>query len=273
MKSPIASLSVLLASVAAPVAAEPPLRQPTEPWVVNFDDSQCIASRNYGTRENPIFLSLKAPPLGNLMRLSIVMPGRTGRYVEQFETRVTPDSGEPIRLSMLNFAGGEANQSIYRANLRPDQFERIRNASSVRFFADGQLDERFAVSEIAPLVTVMEKCVADLRQVFNVGDAAAAQSRLTDASAGNLQRLIRSDDYPVHAAEAGQQGSVRLAVLVDERGRVADCTVIETSEVAVLDARACAIVKERARFQPVTGPDGRPMKAAYAERMTWSLGE
>ena len=40
-----------------------------------------------------------------------------------------------------------------------------------------------------------------------------------------------------------------------------------------LDARACAIFREWASFQPVAGPDGRPVKAAYAERMTWSLGE
>lgn len=272
-KSTLVALSVLLAHGSAPAAAEPPLRQPTEQWVVNFDDSRCIASRNYGTRERPVFLSLKAPPLGNVMQLSIVMPGGGGRFAEQFETQMAPDSGEPVQVSMLGFASGEPDQKIYRANLRPDQFDRIRNAASVRFFAEGELDEGFALSEIDPLMKVMEQCVADLRTVFNVAQADGARTRLAGVSSGSLQQLIRNDDYPLHAIEAGQEGSVRLAVLIDESGSVADCTVIETSEVAALDARACAIVRERARFQPIPGPDGRPAKAAYAERMTWSLGE
>jgi len=66
-------------------------------------------------------------------------------------------------------------------------------------------------------------------------------------------------------------GSVAFVLLIDEEGKVADCTVTETSGVASLDAQSCAIVKERAKFKPATGLDGKPSKSSYFQRISWRL--
>ena len=44
-----------IALAAAAPAAEP--RQPTGQWIVNFDDAQCVAQRDYGTADKPLTLT------------------------------------------------------------------------------------------------------------------------------------------------------------------------------------------------------------------------
>jgi hypothetical protein len=40
-------------SLAAPAAVNADVRIPTGGWVVDFDDSQCVASLNFGTDAEP----------------------------------------------------------------------------------------------------------------------------------------------------------------------------------------------------------------------------
>ncbi|EZP50050.1 TonB family protein [Sphingomonas sp. RIT328] len=59
-----------------------------------------------------------------------------------------------------------------------------------------------------------------------------------------------------------------LQVQVDETGRVERCQVIEASGTPELDAKACSIAIERARYAP--GPNGGPMKRQTRRiRITW----
>jgi protein TonB len=56
-------------------------------------------------------------------------------------------------------------------------------------------------------------------------------------------------------------------VLVDEAGKVADCTLLETSGVAALDAQTCAIIQRRARYKPAIGLDGKAARAVDTARI------
>ena len=49
----------LLSTAGTAAAAKP--KQPTGKWIVNFADAQCVATRNYGSNSDPIYLVLKAP--------------------------------------------------------------------------------------------------------------------------------------------------------------------------------------------------------------------
>ena len=75
-----------------------------------------------------------------------------------------------------------------------------------------------------------------------------------------------------HVQHPGRQsGTVSFALLIDEAGKVADCTVIKTSGIAALDAQSCFVVKERAHFTPAIGADGRPAKDARTASVTWLM--
>ena len=92
-----------------------------------------------------------------------------------------------------------------------------------------------------------------------------------EGAKGDLMGLFASDDYPTQAILEGGTGSVEIVILIDEQGKAADCTVVETSGVPVLDAQACAVIRQRARFTPAVGLDGKAAKSAFRQRITWKI--
>lgn len=267
MLKPMVILSLLAWGVGA--AAEPAARNPTEKWNVNFADAQCVASRTYGTAKEPLHLVLKAPPLGEVMQIAVIKGGYSPQ-AEQVEARIRLDEGSPLKTSMLMFSAPRSNTRVYLLNMPAAEFSLVRQAKSLSIRSDG-LNETFALSQMAPLLKIVEDCVADLRAVWNVADPQGAGSPLASRASGQLASLFKPEDYPSPAMQQNKGGSLRFAVLIDESGRVADCTIIETSGVPSLDAQTCFIIKERARFQPARDSAGKPAKDAAFQRVTWRL--
>ena len=122
------------------------------------------------------------------------------------------------------------------------------------------------------MLKAVDDCVIDLRRVFNVTDPETAEkSPLKRRASAKLGKLIKNEDYPRDAIYRNQGGTVKFALLIDEKGQVADCSVIGTSEVAVLDAQSCALLKTRARFEPALGADGKPAKDAVTAAIVWRM--
>lgn len=262
---PLASLALF----AAPAASAPvtPVRQPTAKWNVNFADAQCLAMRNYGTLEDPVRLILKSPAIGDVIQVTIARKGHAADPIQSRAT-VALDGGEPFNASMLSYAPAGGQFRIYSINLPAAQFALVRHASVLRVRTDG-LDEQFSLSQMEPLLKIVDDCVADLRRVFNVKEGASADPSLVVArSKASLASYFTDDDYPAIALDRHQGGTVKFALLIGEDGRVADCTIIETSGVAALDTQACALIRLRARFHPATR-GGRPTKDAAIGRVTW----
>ncbi len=256
-------VAVGMASIAA---AEP--RQPTGRWVVNFDAAQCIASRNYGTADNPLFLALKSPPLGSVVQVGVIRPGQGGATT-QLDGEFAIDQRTPLRTSILAFTAKKLKRRAYWINLPIEDFAPVRSARVISIRAKGELDERFETSAIAPLMKIMDDCVADLRKVWSVTEGDAIGPNLKQPVSGDLRGVIKAWDYPAVAMAEDQSGTVTLALLIDETGRVADCSVIGTSGAASLDAQSCGVLKERARFKPAIGLDGKPAKGSFIQRITW----
>lgn len=61
------------------------------------------------------------------------------------------------------------------------------------------------------------------------------------------------------------------AILIDEKGKVADCTVTQTSGLAALDSQTCFIITSRAKFVPAVGADGNPAKHSMSPRIQWKM--
>lgn len=268
MLKAILILSVLGWSVGG--AAQPEVREPTAKWVVNFADAQCIASRAYGSSENPLHLILKAPPLGEVMQVAVVTKGSWPES-RQVEANIRVDDGAPLATTMLMFSPPKNNTRVYMMNMPANDFSLVRQAGRLSIRSQG-LDETFALSQMEPLLRVVDRCVADLRNVWNIGDPQGAQSVLADRASANMARLFDDTDYPTVALDQGKSGTVRFAVLIDETGRVSDCTIIETSGVAALDAQTCFVVKDRGRFRPARGLDGKPAKDAAIQLVRWKVG-
>lgn len=262
------ALSALIFSSAAPAADAP--KQPTGKWIVHFEDAQCVAQRDYGSKNHPLILLLKQPPLGGVMQLSIIEKG-TVPEAAQLEGTFQFDSQPQQKVSVLRFSPKGQGTRVAMMNLSQDQFELARASESVRIDYSA-FHARLALPQFLDLLGIMNACVDDLRKVWNVRSPGADRIAVREDARGNLRGLFSSDDYPSDALRFGDTGSVKVALLVDEQGKVADCSVIETSGAAILDAQSCAILRERAKFKPAVGKDGKPAKDAWIQRITWSLG-
>jgi TonB family protein len=107
--------------------------------------------------------------------------------------------------------------------------------------------------------------------VWNVG--ASYRGRITRPAQSKrpLRDLFRSGSYPQQAMMEGNTGRVGLALLIDETGKVGDCMIEETSGYATLDTMSCYTITTHARFEPAIGADGKPVKSASFQRISWTI--
>ena len=145
----------------------------------------------------------------------------------------------------------------------------LRTASALHLKSAGEIDHSFALSQMEPVARALDLCIADLRKVWNITDA-AKDIGPTATPKAPLFSYFESADYPTVAARGEATGTVALVTLIDEAGKVASCMVTQTSGYASLDAQSCAIITVRAKFNPAI-VDGKPAKSGMTSRIRWML--
>ncbi len=252
--------------LASPASAAP--REPTHKWVVDYAEQQCVASRNYGTADQPLFVALKPAPVGDLIQLTVLRKtNHRNEIVEEVSGQVRADNKRPLQVTMLSYISKDGFKSM-RINLSADQFSTIRGAT-VLHVSGTDIDETLKLTQVPQLMQALDACVADLQALYNIAPGAAEKLKSRASLPHGLIGFFSSEDYPGIALFRREGGRVGLVLLVDEKGMVADCVVTETSGVASLDFQACAVIAHRARFIPAVGADGKPARDSYTQRVTW----
>ena len=252
-----------LAGTGAIAASQPEVpRKPTDKWIVEFNDAQCVARRDYGTPDKPLHLVLKQPLLGDVMQVAIVRQKYAGAPRED-NGKIQFGDAKPVPVSVLEFQPHDSELRTNLINLPVSQFGAARSAKTMRIVTRG-LDETLALSDVAPLMSVMEQCAADLRQAWT-------PSNKSRSAQGNLQGIFEPGDYPVNALFSEKGGTVRVVLLIDERGRIADCSVVGTSGVAGLDAQTCALLTKRAKLTPAQDTSGKPTRDVFTTSIGWTV--
>lgn len=80
---------------------------------------------------------------------------------------------------------------------------------------------------------------------------------------------IGHEDYPSIALRDGKSGVVLFRLTVDVQGKVTDCAVVGKSGSDALDETTCRLARERGRYNPAIGADGRPVAASFITSVTW----
>lgn len=261
----VALTSLILASSASSAA---PL-QPTGKWVLNYEDAQCVAYRNYGTEKDPLYLAFKAPPVGSVVQMMVLNKGPRSDPTQEDATVKIGDRAQ-MKTNMLVYRNQDGARYRSRLiNLPLAEFDAFSKTPSVDIVSAGS-NYSFAVPDFGPLKKALDECLADLRAFWNVPELGKTGSLLQDPS-GDLARVFSPEDYPRMALLGGMQGMTAVALLIDEKGKVADCSVVETSGTAAIDAQSCAIIRGRARLNPALGADGKPAKSGWVQRILWRL--
>jgi TonB family protein len=263
------ALAIICASavIQTQVQAGPPL-QPQGQWRVNYDVAQCVAARDYGTKDKPLDLVLKPSPHGTVMRLFVFQRGGAGE-AEQLPVTLWLGAHREFS-SLLHYRDDTNGLGIVAINLPMEVITSNLAATNLRI--ESQVgDNNFQLTEFAPLVTELDKCVTDLRDYWNIGEAYKSRIATPAKPKRPLRDLFSPMDYPRTAIQKNQEGGVTLSFLVDEHGKVADCTVDQTSGIALLDTMSCYVISKRAQFTPALDRDGKPVRSAYSERVVWNI--
>ena len=257
----------LLASAASAAGAAP--LQPTDKWVLDYENAQCNAYRNYGSDKDPLYLAFKAPPVGSVIQMMVLQRGPRSQASQQ-EATVRVGSGDRLKTTMLVYRTGQGKYRTKLMNIPLKDFDGLIGSPSIEIVSAGS-DYSFAVKDFAPLKKALGECLSDLRGYWNVPEPGKPEPRLSQDASGDLAALFASEDYPWMAVRGQMEGHTAVALLIDERGKVADCSVIETSGVASIDAQSCAVIRDRAKFNPALGIDGKAARSAWLQRITWRL--
>lgn len=86
-----------------------------------------------------------------------------------------------------------------------------------------------------------------------------------------LRGRIRDSDYPRDAAQARIGGRLLTRYRIDPDGRVGECSIVESSGNALLDATTCRIVIERYRYKPARDAAGRKISATILQDHEWVI--
>jgi hypothetical protein len=259
MKTVVPLLALALLGLPAPAPAVPIV--PTGKWVVDFDDTQCVASLAFGKEQ----LFLKAAAIGEVVQFGFMQPGRSGPPV-QVAAEIVPAAGQPFGgNAVMWMAKGPPPQRLYLINMPVADFQRLSATPSL-LLKLGMLRREIAIPAMPELARVMRTCVDDLQKVWSPGEGGVAVQ-----AKASLASFFTDDDYPTDAIRKNFSGTTGLAMLIDEQGRVADCMVTRTSGQAGLDMQSCAVLKLRARFTPARDASGKPVRDRVTSQISWRI--
>lgn len=167
-----------------------------------------------------------------------------------------------------DFAAGSSFK-IYRGEVLVDQLSLSGSAAGVAMLrrCTASVKARLAAEarERARLAHIPADPFAAPRTSSPAAPPASAQPR------ANLSSLVSTEDYPVAALRAGEQGTVQVKLAVGTNGRVTNCMVTSTSGSSALDSATCRLLTSRARFTPARDSAGSPVAAEVIHRQSWRL--
>ncbi|MGX7951980.1 energy transducer TonB [Tsuneonella sp. HG249] len=90
---------------------------------------------------------------------------------------------------------------------------------------------------------------------------------------GNPGKWVTVDDYRSSWINREMAGTARFRLEIGASGRVENCTITASSGHSELDKATCALVTQRARFDPAKDESGAKVFGSYNNSVRWELPE
>lgn len=103
-----------------------------------------------------------------------------------------------------------------------------------------------------------------------IGDGSSEKTSILPVAATAITWTHIIPDYPSIDRRLGHAGLVKLALVIDDQGNVADVSVVQSSGYDGLDQAAVAWVKAHWRYHPATR-DGKPVASNMQAQVTFRL--
>lgn len=241
-----------------PSAGDP--LEPSAKWVLDYGETQCTAARDYKTLGNLFTLALRPSPLGEIYEILIARMGAGPRFAEQNPATIDFGGGKLTTFMLSYGVDKPARKRFDIYHLTSAQISAARNASVFTFDSKNAPPIAFKVTSVAALLDSLATCTSDLRKYWNYeGDK---NGTIATKAKVYLRDVFSDEDFPHEALVRRQEGQGKFLLLVDEKGKIANCTVIESSGIPVFDVKSCSVIVERAKAVPAKDATGKPVKAS-----------
>lgn len=290
MRRSVLALAALSTALAAPASAEVVEIAPSSPWNVDFAPEKCRLARLFGEGENRHLVFFEQYWPSATFGLTVAGPsfrrfGGRLRTDLSFTAAQEPMRTEPFKGTIGAYGDGLVYSTVSLTEAGEDEdggrdvlvkslpgldlaaaaaseFVSLRQRGREIRLLTGPLDEAFAV---------LNQCALDL-----IGEWGLDIEKHRNAQ--RLPRWTNPDavvrkivaNYPRGALNDGEQGIMRMRVLVSETGTVEDCIIIRATTTDRLESPACKAMLE-ARFEPALDAEGKPMRSYFAESVIYKI--
>jgi TonB family protein len=254
---------LLLAAMADPVALAP-----SSKWQVEYAESMCILSRNFGTGADMVTLGLRPLPMSQHSEIVLVTRDKAPNRLNGHAEIALLPAAHPAVGSFSRFPMSTGQGRIATMSFEDDALAGIEQASAIDIRLD-KATRRLATPGIAGAMKALSACQDNLLVHWGI-DPGERQREVTHPS-GNPARFFSPGDYPMSATSIGARGRVVAIGTVAIDGHVEACIVVETSGNKSLDEATCRIMRDKVRFTPARDKDGKAVPSHYVLPVRWVL--
>jgi hypothetical protein len=250
--------------------ADPAPLPPAGKWQVEYAESMCVLSRDYGAGADKVTLALRPWPMSNETEVVVVTQDKApvvtdghaeitllpaGHSTKGSFARFDMPKGAPGRIAMLHFDEGA--------------LDGLESATAITVRLGSKEVLSGAIPGIAGAMRALASCQKDLLKSWGVDpDERAKLSRLPR---GNPARFFGPSVYPPLAVANHLQGRTVAVVSITADGRVDGCAVAATSGALVLDQATCNVLKASGRFLPALDLAGKPAASHFVVPVRWVM--
>ena len=290
-----AACAVILAATPGHAKSqETMLLEPSSKWHLDMAEDKCRLARRFGEGENAhvlffeqdqpsrFFSVIAAGPgfekFGGKAPLQIAFGGAEPVSRESFTTGSLEGFGPTIFTYLTDTAGSEdlaadeeAEKTAEFVYLRQIDTDTLEKVDRLTLSQSDRPSVEFHTGKLSSPMEALNGCARNFIEFWGL-DLEKHRKMKRRAEWTNTMQVIRriQSSYPVAALRAGEQGIVRMLVIVDENGAVTECRQSDATLLDKLESNACREMR-KATFKPALDADGKAMKSYYATRVRYSL--
>ena len=264
-------LAFLAASLGFYPAAASPQSAPMSPtakWVVNYAESMCVLSRDYGSGENQITLGFRPGPLSDYIRIAILFPD-TSR-IARGKAQIRFDGGEAVPAPFMSGPTKTEGAYILLVDTKRSELHGFEAAKTMSIAA-GKFAFNLALPDLTKAMAALKECEKDLLVSWGMDRELIAQLATMPSIRNGIASIFSTDDYPSAAVRESLQGTSGIRFWVSKDGKPSDCKIVETSGTKVLDQQSCGVVLRRGKFDPARTIKGDAIASPAFVRIRWEL--
>lgn len=287
--APIAALACVFASpVRAADDEAPVVLEPSSQWAVDFAEDKCRLVRTFGSKDSRhvLFFEQGGPGRGFGLtaagpRLERFRSTRTSVRFGEFPPYVDKSSftgtlgtfGAAIIWSNLAFAPNDDTAGDSSAFLPMLPEIDVENAAKVSTITVQRPKNTviFNTGTLKDAIQVLNQCAQDLLGSWGL-DVERHRTAARLPVWTNEAEIVRSINgaYPAEALRKEAQAIIRMRIIVDEVGRVAECKLVDATAEEGLSSPACKVM-QKAIFSPALDREGKPMRSFYLNNIVYKL--